>query len=305
MAVHAFAQQGAWPNRRITIVVPSQPGGGVDGTARLLAKRMSEEWGQAVVVENQGGADGLLGTQRVATAAPDGYTMLMQIPSLLLLRHNARDIGFDPATAFTPVSEVGRTPSAISVSAKLPVRNLQELVAYCKAQATPCSWGSGQQLSYLYGRRLFSVLGLNDLTHAPYKGTAPVITDVLGGHLTIGVTSIAAPLIYHQSGQARILAVNLDRRSTQAPDVPTFREAGLQFPVRGAWYGLFVPRRTPPEVVAKIEKLVTGMQSDPAAAAAIRVMGAEPVFGTAQDFAAAMQDDEQFLESLVKQYPLR
>jgi len=297
--------QGTFPSRRITLLVPAAPGGGLDGTARMLSKRMSEEWGQPVIVENQGGADGLIATQRVANAAPDGYTMLLQIPSLLLLKHNTKDLGFDPAASFAPVSELGRTPSVISVLSSLPVRSVKELVAHCNAAAAPCNWGSGQQLSYLYGKRLFAVSGMKEATNVPYKGTAPVITDLLGGHITIGITSIAAPLPYHLSGRLRILAVNSEKRAPQLPEVPTFREAGLQLPPRGSWYGLFLPRKTAAEIVAKTERLVMALANDSAAAAVMRGLGAEPVFGSSRDFANAIQEEDAFLEGLVKQYSLK
>ena len=305
VVAHAGAAEPDFPTRRITLVVPAAAGGGLDGTARMLSKKMSEAWGHPVVVENQGGADGLIATQRVAGAAADGHTMLLQIPSLLLLKHNSKDLAFDPAASFTPVSELGRTPSVVSVSAKLPVRSVKDLVQHCNSAAVPCSWGSGQQLSYLYGKRLFAVSGITrEMTHVPYKGTAPVVTDLLGGHITVGITSIAAPLSGHQSGALRILAVNAEARSAQAPDVPTFREAGLNVPPRGSWYGLFLPVRTPPEVVAKVEKLVTALAADRAAGDVIRSIGAEPVFGSSRDFATAVREEAVFLDGLVKQYSL-
>lgn len=300
----AAGAQTSFPTKRITLVVPAAPGGGLDGTARLLSQRLTEAWGQPVIVENQGGADGLIATQRVANAAPDGYTMLLQIPSLLLLKHTNKDLSFDPVGAFTPVSELGRTPSVVAVSSKLPVRSVKELADYCNKAATPCTWGSGQQLSYLYGRRLFAVSGTKETINIPYKGTAPVITDLLGGHITIGVTSIAAPLPYHQNGALRILAVNAEKRSSQAPDVPTFREAGLQVPPRGSWYGLFVPRTTPADVVAKIEKEVMSLSADKSANEIVRALGAEPVFGSSKDFSGGIREEQAFLDDMVKQYPL-
>jgi len=305
LAAHAATAQTDFPTRRITLVVPAAPGGGLDGTARMLGKKMTEAWGQPVVVENQGGADGLIATQRVAGAPADGYTMLLQIPSLLLLKHNSKDLAFDPAASFTPVSELGRTPSVVSVSARLPVRSVKDLMQHCNSVAVPCSWGSGQQLSYLYGKRLFAVSGITrEMTHVPYKGTAPVVTDLQGGHITVGITSIAAPLAGHQSGALRILAVNAEARSPQTPDVPTFREAGLNVPPRGSWYGLFLPARTPLEVVAKVEKLVSALAADRAAGDVIRSIGAEPVFGSSRDFAGAVREEAVFLDGLVKQYGL-
>ena len=168
----------------------------------------------------------------------------------------------------------------------------------------PCSWGYGQQLSYLYGKRTFALAGIKETVSAPYKGTGPVITDLLGGHIQIGITSIAAPLPQHQKGLLRILAVNTEQRSSQAPEVPTFREAGLDVPARGSWYGLFVPRNTPSEVIAKVEKLMVSLAADPEALQVAKALGAEAVFGSSRDFGAAIREDESFLDGLIKQYPL-
>jgi tripartite-type tricarboxylate transporter receptor subunit TctC len=296
--------QSDFPSHRITLVVPAAPGGGLDATARFLSTRMAAAWGQAAIVENQGGADGLIATQRVIKAAPDGYTMLLQIPSLLLLKHNSNALSSDPATSLLPLSELGVTPSVVAVSSKLPVHTVRELVAYCNAAKAPCTWGSGQQLSYLYGKRLFAVSGIRETTNIPYKGTAPVITDLLAGQITIGITSIASPLPYHKAGSLRILAVNAPQRSAQLPEVPTFREAGLDVPPRGSWYGLFVPKGTPADVVARIEKLVTSLAHDPVATELMHALGAEPVFGSSDEFARGVRDESEFLDALVKQYSL-
>jgi len=299
------AAQTDFPTKRVTLVVSASPGGGLDATARLLSERMAKAWGQPVIVENQGGADGLIATQRVATGPADGYTMLLQIPSLLLLKHNTHDLGFDPVSSLAPVSELGRTPSVIAVNARSGIKTVKELVAYCNKSERPCSWGSGQQLSYLYGKRVFALSGIRETVNVNYKGTGPVVNDLLGNHITIGMTSIAAPLAFHQQGQLRILAVNAEKRVPQIPAVPTFHEAGLMVPARGSWYGLFVPAKTPPEVIAKIEKVVTSLANDPAAQEVMRNIGAEPVFGPAREFAAGIKEDEAFLDSLVQQYPLK
>lgn len=298
--------QASFPQRRITLVVSASTGGGLDGIARIVSKRMQEAWQQPAIVENLGGADGLIATQRVAQAPADGYTMLITIPSLLLLKHNTKDLAFDPVGSLAPVSEMARTPSAISVNAKSGIKSVKELVSYCNAAAKPCSWGSGQQLSYLYGKRTFALSGISKETvNVPYKGTGPVVNDLLGGHIDIGITSIAAPLPQYRSGQLRILAVNAEKRSAEAPDVPTFREAGLNVPPRGSWYGLFVPRNTPAEVIARIEQVLKSMANDAEAQQIVRNMGAEPVFGGSREFGSAIKDEEVFLDGLVKQYPLK
>jgi tripartite-type tricarboxylate transporter receptor subunit TctC len=201
---------------------------------------------------------------------------------------------------------LGRTPSAISVNGKSGLKTVKELVDHCNSVSVPCTWGSGQQLSYLYGKRMFAVSGIKKETvNVPYKGTGPVVNDLLGGHITIGMTSIAAPLPHHQKGLVRILAVNAEQRSSQAPDVPTFREAGLNIPPRGAWYGVFAPRGVPPEVVAKVDALMAKLAKDQEAHQVVKTLGAEPVFGASREFAAAIREEEVFLDGLVKQYPLK
>jgi tripartite-type tricarboxylate transporter receptor subunit TctC len=304
LALPALAQ-GDFPQRRITLIVSASTGGGLDGIARLLSKRMQQAWGQPAIVENQGGADGLIATQHAVQSPADGYTMLLTIPSLMLLKHNAKDLSFDPVASLAPVSELARTPSAISVNARSGIKSVKELVAYCNSAPTPCSWGSGQQLSYLYGKRMFAISGIKETVNVPYKGTGPVVNDLLGGHITIGMTSIAAPLPHHRGGALRILAVNAPERSPEAPDVPTYREAGLDVPPREAWYGLFVPRGTPPEVIARIEKLMVSLQKDPEAQRVVAALGAQPVFGGSRAFAKAVQEEGAFLDELVRQYPLR
>ena len=166
------------------------------------------------------------------------------------------------------------------------------------------SGARGQQLSDLLGRRTFALSGVNDSINVPYKGTGPVVTDLLGNHIDVAITSIAAPLPYNHKG-LRILAVNAEKRLAQAPDVPTFREVGLDVPARGSWYELFVPRNTPPDVIAKVESLMRKVGSEAPAQELVRNLGAEPVFGSTHEFASVIRDDEAFLDGLVKQYPLK
>ena len=298
----AYAQP--MPGKRVVLVVPAVPGGGLDAIARALAKHLSDTWGVPVIVETQPGAEGLIGTQRVASAAPDGTTLLLQIPSLILLKYTHKDLPFDPVAAFIPLSELGRTPSAIAVNAKLPVHSITELAAYCNQASPPCSWGSAQQLSYLSGKRIFSLTGIKSPLNVLYKGTAAVITDLIGGHITIGITSVASPLPFHRSGAVRILAVNTEKRFAQIPDVPTFREAGIAMPARGSWYGLFAPRGTPADAVARIEKGVMSAAGDKWVRQSVESLGGEPVFGSQRDFANVVREEESYLASLVKQFPL-
>lgn len=299
------AQPAAWPTRNVVLVVPAVAGGGLDAIGRALAVHLSDVWGKPVVVENQPGADGLIATQRVVNATPDGHLLLLQIPALIMLKHTMRDLPFDPGTALMPVSELGRVPTAIAVSSKLPVANYAELVRYCNAQPAPCTSGTGQAMSALSAKRVYSLTGLTNVVNVSYKGTAPVVTDVLGGHITIGVTSVAAPLMHYKSGAVRVLATNSEKRYAQMPDVPTFREAGIPMPPRGAWYGMFAPLRTPDDVLMRIERGVMSALGNPSVRQAVEGIGAEPVFSSRKDFVTAFRDEEAFLASLVEQFPMK
>lgn len=293
-----------FPSRPVTIVVPYNAGGGTDGTARALAKGLSQVWGQSVIVENVGGADGLIGTQKVARAQPDGYTVVISVPNLLLFKHSKNNNGFNATASLTPVSLVARYPVVLIASNASGIRTATDVQSKCRAPDAKCAWGSGEQFSWLAGQSLLGALGVT-ATNVPYRGTAPVVNDVLGGHLTLGVGALASPLPHHKSGALKVVAGLGKSRSESAPDVPTLEEAGVRGVTVGEpWYGLFAPHGMSPALQVAWQKALQQVQKDVSVMAAMAVVNAVPVFSSPAEFAVQVANDEKAFDALVAKYPL-
>lgn len=303
----AQAQQAgaAWkPMRAVTIVVPYAPGGGTDATARAVARRLSEAWGQPVLVENLAGADGLIGTRRVMDSRPDGQTLLLQVPSLLLMKYQSSLKGVNPVAQLEPVSALSMSPTAVVVTGKLPIHSLAELAAYCRKPGAACSAGSGENSSKLRARLFADAYGLHDLAIVNYKGTSPIISDLVSGNLTMAFTGLTAALPLHKSGQLRIVATNGDQRAGALPAVPTSAEAGWANAYSVTWYGLFAPRGTPPRITSALAAAVkeSGKFSD--VQQAIELAGGEPRFSTPAEFMTQIARDDALLSARAARYPL-
>ncbi len=300
------AQAEDFPSHTVTIVVPYNAGGGTDGTARALAKGLTELWKQPVIVENLGGADGLIGTQKVARAKPDGYTLVLSVPNLLLFKHLKEQGGFDAGAALTPVSLVAKYPVVLIASKKSGIRTVADLQKTCKDPAANCSWGSGEQFSWLAGQSVLDALGVGgSVTNVPYRGTGPVVNDVLGGHLTLGVGALAAPLPHYKTGSLAIVAGLARKRDASTPDVPTLEEAGVKgLAISDPWYGLFAPKGVPADVLATWGKALKAVQQDRSVTDALGVVNAQPVFSTAAEFSAQVASDQKTFDTLLETHPL-
>lgn len=305
MASAAFGQAAAaWaPARQVSLVVPYAPGGGTDATARAVAHRLSKIWGQPVVVENVGGAGGLLGTRRVIDAAPDGHTLLFQVPSLLLMKYQPSLKGIDPVSRLEPVSAVATSPTALVIGASLPIRSLAELVQHCRRAAQPCSAGSGENSSKVRARQFAADNGLPELTVISYRGTGPIVTDLVGGNLTMAFTGITAALPLHKTGRVRILATHGNRRALALPDVPTSMEAGWADSYSVTWYGVLAPRGTSPRITEAVARALKQSGDDAEVQRAIALAGAEPAFMTPAGFAALIRQDDARLSALARRFP--
>jgi tripartite-type tricarboxylate transporter receptor subunit TctC len=295
-----------FPSRTVTIVVPFNAGGGTDGTARALAKGLTQHWGQSVIVENAGGADGLIGTQKAARAKPDGYTLVLSVPNLLLFKHLKEGSVFNAAASLTPVSLIAKYPVVLIASNKSGIRTTADLQKKCKEPGAQCSWGSGEQFSWLAGQSVLDALGVSsNVANVPYRGTAPVINDVLGGHLTLGVGALASPLPHYRNGALRIVAGLSKTRSPTTPDVPTMEESGVRgLSVGDPWYGLFAPKGMTAEVLAAWGKALKEVQKDASVMAALDIINAQPVFSSASEFSAQVAADEKTFDTLLEKYPL-
>lgn len=253
----AFAQ-GWSPSRPIRFIVPFVAGGSTDIAARIIADRMGETLGQPVVVENRGGSGGNIGGEMVARAAPDGHTILMGVTGLLTTNpHIYKSMPFDPAKDLAPVSMAYTSDMVIVVPNSLPVRTLQEFVAYAKARPGQLSFGSsGHGASTHTAAELFRLAAGIDIVHVPYRGSAPAVQDLAGGRVQMLIDGYSLMRAVVEGGKARVLAVAAAERQEILPQVPTTAEAGLPGFVAGSWHALVAPAGTPPVVLRRLEEAV-------------------------------------------------
>ncbi|WP_213958564.1 MULTISPECIES: tripartite tricarboxylate transporter substrate binding protein [unclassified Variovorax] len=305
LAAPATHAQTAWkPDRPVTLVVPYSPGGGTDATARAVSKQLGILWGQPVVVENLAGADGLIGTRRVMEARPDGYTVLLQVPSIVVTRYTPGLKGIDPLARLEPVTAVSQSPAAIVASAKVPARTLAEFIAYCKTSAQPCSVASGESVSRISARQLAAEAGIPNLIFVNYRGTSPIVADLLANNVNMAFTGITAALPHYKAGTLKIFATQGHQRAAALPEVPTSAEAGYPQFQSVTWYGLFAPKGTPAPVLQGYATALREAVKDADVRKAITAAGAEPVVNSPAEFAMQIREESERMGALVKRYPL-
>jgi tripartite-type tricarboxylate transporter receptor subunit TctC len=241
---------GAYPDRPIRIIVPFAPGGGVDIMARLIGDFISKDLGKPVIVESKPGAGTITGTLAAASSAPDGYTLLLaSTPFAINPSINAK-LPYDTFKAFTPVALIARSFDIVVVNPKLPLTSIQDVIAYAKANPGKLNFGSpGIGSSPHLAGELFKSLAHVDMTHVAYKGSAPALTDLLGGQIQMIFSTVPAAASYVHSGQLRALAITAAQRSAAYPDLPTVAEAGVTGYVVEGWYGLSAPTGTAADIV--------------------------------------------------------
>ena len=254
-SVRAFAQQ-SYPNKPIKMIAPYPPGGGVDTVARLVAERLSVRIGQTIAVENRPGAGATIGADALAKSQPDGYTLMLgSITDYAIAPHVHKNLGFDMKRDFIPVVEVAFGTVGLVVYADLPVKNLQELIAFAKANPGQLSYASsGVGGSQHLNAEMFKQMAGVDLVHVPYKGTTQFLPDLMSGRVQMSVDSMPAHLPHIKSGKVRALAVATRTRVPMLPDVPTMAEAGLPGYETATNYTLFVPTGTPADIVALLNR---------------------------------------------------
>jgi tripartite-type tricarboxylate transporter receptor subunit TctC len=297
----APASAQAWPAKPVKIIVPFAPGGSTDVIARMLGQRLSEVWGQTVVVENRSGAGGNIGADAVAKAAPDGYTLLMASGSITINPNLYAKMPFDTMKDLMPITNVAGGPMLVVVPAKSSIRSIKELIAEAKARPGGLSFGSsgvGGQV-HLSAENLAAAAGI-ELQHVPYKGEAPAYTDLISGQtqLMVGNIAAAAPLV--GPGRLRALAVTSKQRSPLLPDVPTVAESGLPGFENNGWFGLLAPAGTPPEVITKVHRDTTAALTDTQFKARLYVLGMAPVGGTPAEFRRQMEAELKRWAEVVK-----
>ncbi|MBO9353538.1 tripartite tricarboxylate transporter substrate binding protein [Bordetella petrii] len=273
----------AYPDRPITVINPWTAGGPADTVARPILEKLSQRLGQPVVLENRAGANGLIGATYVARAKPDGYTLLFShVGPITISPALTKDMPFDPVRDFAPITQVVSAPTVLLVRPGLPIHNLKELVDYARAHPGKLSYGSvgPGSTTHLAGVILGDMADI-DLLHVPYKGAAPVVTDLLGGQIDMGFLNIAGAMPYIKSGQLRPIGVSTLKRSALLPDLPAIAETYPGFEVN-SWYGLMAPAKTPPAIVQQLQREVSEILKLPDIKKQFEAIGLAPE-GTASD----------------------
>jgi len=303
-AAASTAVAQGYPDRPVKVVVGYAPGGPIDIVARLMADRLAEVWGKPVVVENLTGAGSNIAGDRVAKSAPDGYTLLMGSNALLAINPSLYSkMTFDPNKDLIPISEAVYSPNILVVPNSLPVKSVQELVAYAKAHAsdklTFASAGVGTT-QHLAGE-LFKAMAHVDIAHVPYRGAAPVITDLLAGRLTMFFGAIAPLIPLVKAGKVRALAVTSEKRFATVPELPTMIEAGYPGFVAVLSMGLMAPAGTPPAVIEKIHQASVKVLSMPEVRQKLNGIGMEVVGNSPAEFKAAIEAERPQWAKLIKE----
>jgi len=285
--------------------VPFAPGGANDITARLAAERLTQALGQPVVVENRAGASGIIGIEFVAKSPPDGYTIVSSSDSIASASHLYPKIGYRPLKDFAPVTQLGRQPVVLAAHPSLGVNSVAELVALAKTKPGLGYATSGAGTQQHIAAEWFANLAGIELTHVPYKGGGQAITDFIGGQVPLASLG-AAPLVPHyRSGKVKLLAQTTHTRSPNLPDVPTLEEAGFKGLVIEQWQGVFVPAKTPKEIVVRLNAEIVKTLADPKVRERYAQNGLEPVGNTPEQFAAVVQGDYEKYGRLVRELKIK
>jgi tripartite-type tricarboxylate transporter receptor subunit TctC len=298
----ALAQSvGDFPNRPIRIIVCVPAGGGVDTVTRIVANGLQGKLGQPVIVENRSGAAGNIGAEAVFTAAPDGYTLLGAQPAPLTVNPLLyKDLSFDPAK-FEPVAIMTSVANVLLVRADFPAETPQELIAYAKANPGKINYASQGigTTSHLTAALFENVTGTK-LVHVPYKGTAPALNDIVAGHVDMIFMELASAIKLHEAGRARILAVATTKRIDSLPDIPTLAEAGVKDFESGTWNAIAAPPKTPPAIVAKLNKAINEVLASPEAQAHFAAINLRAASGSAAEAKAFIAKETQVWGDVIK-----
>jgi tripartite-type tricarboxylate transporter receptor subunit TctC len=292
LAAGTLAHAQAWPSRPVKIVVPYPPGGGNDILARLVAPKMSERWGQPVVVENRPGAAGNLGAGEVARAPADGYTLLMATSTIAMTPGLGQKVTYELEKDLVPVALVATTAMVIAVHPDVPAKSLRELIALAKQQPGKLAYSTCGNASPMHlAGELFKMNAGIDLLHVPYKGCAPALTDVVAGQVPIAFNTISNTAGYEKGGRVRVLGVASEQRLADFPAIPTAAEQGLTGYAADIWFGLFAPAQTPRAVIEAVNAAVNQALADPEVRERMRGQFYEPRPGSAEGYQQFVKDE--------------
>ncbi|WP_208510069.1 tripartite tricarboxylate transporter substrate binding protein [Variovorax paradoxus] len=307
LAMGPAAAQQDYPNKPIRLIVPFTPGGVTDTGARVVADKLGARLGQSVVVDNRPGASGNIGTQMVASAAPDGYTLLLGFDGTLVINpHVYAKVPFDTLKDFVPVSKIGDAVLIIVVHPSVPAKTLSELVAYSKTNPGGVSYGSAGTGStpHLAGELLKARTGAN-FVHVPYKGGGQSMTDVVGGSLPMLYTAVAGAYPFVQKGQIRPIAVSSAQRLASLPEVPTVAESGVPGFESSSWIGILAPAKTPQPIVDRLQRELHAVVQSPEVRERLASLGISALGNTPAEFGQQIRADLAKYDQIVKAAKVR
>ena len=286
----AWAQ--AYPSKAVRLIVPFAAGGSTDIVGRTVAQKLSEMWGQPVVVDNRPGGGTVIGTEIVAKAPPDGYTLLVTPAPFTINPSLLARLPYDALTDFSPITLINTTPLVVVVNPSVPAKSIKELIALAKASPGKLNFGSsGTGGSNHLAGELFNAMAGVKMVHIPYKGNAPALTDLVGGHVDVVFNGLTSALALIRGNKLRALAVTSRARSPVLPELPTVSETGLKGFEAVAWNGLSAPARTPREVIARINADVIKIVNAPELKERLKAEGSDPVGTTPEQFATFLREE--------------
>jgi tripartite-type tricarboxylate transporter receptor subunit TctC len=279
-----------YPAKPVRVVVPYPAGGGTDLVARLVCPRLAERWKQTVVIDNRGGASGIVGSEIVAKSAPDGYTLMITTSAHTINPYTTKSLPYDTEKDFTPITTLIEGTLALVGSPKAGMDTMEKFLAAARANPGKYQFGSTENTTRMEGE-LFRLRSGLKIENVAYKGAAPMLQELAGGHIPVGVTSPLTVMSHHRAGTLRMLAICADRRLDIIPDVPTMEEAGIKGVDKVAWFSLFGPGRMPPQLVQQIWKDAVAVLQEPEIAARIAELASRPGGETPEAFARRVRED--------------
>ena len=300
-AVAGLASAQAWPTKTVTIVVPFPAGGTTDVLARAISNKLSTAIGQPVIVDNNPGAGATLGADQVSKATADGHTLLMGAVHHTVATNYYKNLRYSFEKDFAPITTVALVPNVMTVSAKSPYNSVKELIADAKANPDKLAYGSNGNgtAQHMIGTQFEMEAGVKIL-HVPYKGSAPLTTDLLGGQVNMSFDTITPVLPFIKEGKLRALAVTTAKRSSTLPNVPTLQEAGVPNLAIGTWFGLLAPAATPKPVIARLNTELVKIIQSPEFKKQMADIGAEPVGNKPEEMAKQIKEETEKFARLVK-----
>ena len=289
---HVARAQAAWPSRSVKVIVPFAPGGATDIIARTIGNRLSEVWGQQVVVESRGGGDASIGTAAVAQSDPDGYTMLLSSVGQAINRFLYPSLTYDPVADFAPVSLICLQPNIMVVPNASPAKSVKDFIVYAKANPGKITYGSGGigTSVHLCGELFKRMTGI-EMRHVPYRGAGPAMQDVVAGRIDVIFDNLTGGLPQVQGGSASGLAVTTANRSAAAPDIPTLVESGVAGFDVSAWFAFYLPVRTPPDIVRKASADIDAALQHPPVRQRLEALGGDIVGGPPEKLSAFLKSE--------------